>query len=212
MTNFSPRFNRTKKERVKASSYKSTVFYLVVCTDGSQLHDELEAEEVVGPDGLQLQETAESHQLRSGQVVQRQLVLEQFGELQDLLITGTFTRVPNLWRCKSYDLKVFKLTRKWSFVAVLNQVFGIACFNCTRHQAQTFHCFYHQRAVLSNHFMPPWLIEHGHQPSGRRWRTPPSHFPGQPCSSERSPRWCPVRTWPSPVWLSAPFLISPPKK
>lgn len=43
--------------------------YLVVCTDGPQLHDELEAEEVVGPDGLELQETAESHQLRSGQVV-----------------------------------------------------------------------------------------------------------------------------------------------
>lgn len=103
------RFNsqeRKKNERKKASSYKSIVFYLVICTDGSQLHDELEAEEVVGPDGLQLQETAESHQLRSGQVVQSQLVLEQFGELQDLLITGTFTRVPNLCRWTSYDLKL----------------------------------------------------------------------------------------------------------
>lgn len=89
-----------------ASSYESIVFYLVICTDGSQLHDELEAEEVVGPDGLQLQETAESHQLRSGQVVQSQLVLKQFGELQDLLITGTFTRVPNLWGWKSYVLKL----------------------------------------------------------------------------------------------------------
>lgn len=91
---------------MKTNNYKSIVFYLVICTDGSQLHDELEAEEVVGPDGLQLQETAESHQLRSSQVVQSQLVLEQFGELQDLLITGTFTRVPNLCRWKSYDLKL----------------------------------------------------------------------------------------------------------
>lgn len=77
--------------------------YLVICTDGPQLHDELEAEEVVGPDGLELQETAESHQLRSCQVVQSQLVLEQFGEFYDLLVTGTFARVPNLQRSKSYD-------------------------------------------------------------------------------------------------------------
>lgn len=72
--------------------------YLVVCTDGPQLHDELEAEEVVGPDGLELQETAESHQLRSGQVVQSQLILKQFGEFHDLLITGTFPRVAYLRR------------------------------------------------------------------------------------------------------------------
>lgn len=72
--------------------------YLVICTDGPQLHDELETEEVVGPDGLQLQETAESHQLRSGQVVQSQVILEQFGEFQDLLITGTFPGVPDLPR------------------------------------------------------------------------------------------------------------------
>lgn len=70
--------------------------YLVICTDGPQLHDELEAEEVVGPHGLELQEAAESHQLRSGQVVQGELVLEQFGEFYDLLITGTFPRVPYL--------------------------------------------------------------------------------------------------------------------
>lgn len=54
--------------------------YLVVSTDGPQLHDELEAEEVVGPNGLKLQETTESYKLRSGQVVQRQLILKQFGE------------------------------------------------------------------------------------------------------------------------------------
>ncbi|KAF3845120.1 hypothetical protein F7725_008283 [Dissostichus mawsoni] len=60
------------------------------------LHDELEAQEVVGPDGLELQEPAESHQLRPGQVVQSQLVLEQFGEFDDLLITGSLPGVPYL--------------------------------------------------------------------------------------------------------------------
>lgn len=70
--------------------------HLVVRTDGPQLHDELEAEEVVCADGLELQEAAESHQLRPGEVVQRQLVLEQLGEFDDLLITGTFARVPDL--------------------------------------------------------------------------------------------------------------------
>lgn len=77
--------------------------YLVVRTDGPQLHDELEAQEVVCADGLELQEAAESHQLRPGEVVQRQLVLEQFGEFDDLLITGTFTRVPDL---KARKMKV----------------------------------------------------------------------------------------------------------
>lgn len=72
------------------------VLYLVVCTDGPQLHDKLEAEEIVGPDGLELQEATQSYQLRSGQVVQRQLILKQFGEFNDLLVTGTFTRVTYL--------------------------------------------------------------------------------------------------------------------
>lgn len=70
--------------------------HLVVCSDGPQLHDELEAQEVVGADGLELQEAAEGHQLRPREVVQRQLVLEQLGEFDDLLIAGTFTRVPDL--------------------------------------------------------------------------------------------------------------------
>lgn len=80
------------------------VLYLVVCTDGPQLHDKLEAEEIVGPDGLELQEAAQSYQLRSGQVVQRQLILKQFGEFHDLLITGTFTRVTYLHGQKSCNL------------------------------------------------------------------------------------------------------------
>lgn len=75
--------------------------YLVICTDGPQLHDELETEEVVGPDGLELQKAAESHQLRSGQVVQSQLVLKQFGEFQDLLIAGTFAGVTYLQRIEN---------------------------------------------------------------------------------------------------------------
>lgn len=75
--------------------------YLVVCSDGSQLHDELEAQEVVGADGLELQEATESHQLRPGQVVQSQLVLKQFGELQDLLVAGSLAGVTDLRRSGS---------------------------------------------------------------------------------------------------------------
>lgn len=70
--------------------------------DGPQLHDELKAQEVVGSNGLELQEVAESHQLRSGQVVQSQFVLKQFGELHDLLVTGTFSRVPDLQKESHY--------------------------------------------------------------------------------------------------------------
>lgn len=76
--------------------------YLVISMDGPQLHDKLKAQEVVGSNGLELQEAAESHQLRSGQVVQSQLVLKQFGEPYDLLITGTFSRVPDLQKESQY--------------------------------------------------------------------------------------------------------------
>lgn len=34
------------------------------------------------------------------------------------------------------------------------------------------------------------------KPSGRRWRTPRSRCSWWPCSSERSPRWCPAGTLP----------------
>lgn len=70
--------------------------YLVVRSDGPELHDELKAQEVVGPDGLELQEAAERDQLGSGQVVQSELVLEQLGELYDLLVARTFPGVPDL--------------------------------------------------------------------------------------------------------------------
>lgn len=80
------------------SDASSSLLYLVVCSDGPQLHDELEAQEVVGADGLELQEATESHQLRPGQVVQSQLVLKQFGELQDLLVAGSLAGVTDLRR------------------------------------------------------------------------------------------------------------------
>lgn len=83
------------------SDVSSSLRYLVICSDGPQLHDELEAQEVVGADGLQLQEATESHQLRPGQVVQSQLVLKQFGELQDLLVAGSLAGVTDLRRLGS---------------------------------------------------------------------------------------------------------------
>lgn len=72
-------YNFRKKTRIvdeNKTKRHHRALYLVICADGPQLHDELEAEEVVGPDGLELQETAESHQLGSSQVVQSQLILK----------------------------------------------------------------------------------------------------------------------------------------
>lgn len=77
---------------------------LVVGPDGPELHDELEAQEVVGADGLQLQQAAQRHQLGPRQVVQRQLVLEQLGELEDLLVAGPLPRVPDLERQVGHTL------------------------------------------------------------------------------------------------------------
>ena len=88
--------NCWKKKQKTKTKHQHGTSYLVISADGPQLHDELEAEEVVGPDGLELQETAEGHQLGPGQVVQGQLILKQFGEFNDLLIAGAFPRVPDL--------------------------------------------------------------------------------------------------------------------
>lgn len=82
---------------------------LIVGANVPQLHDELEAQEVVGADGLQLQQAAQRHQLGAGQVVQRQLVLKQFGEAQDLLVAGTLARAADLGRRKS---KIERAVRK----------------------------------------------------------------------------------------------------
>ena len=70
--------------------------HLIVGAYGTELHDELKAQEVVGANGLQLQQPTQGHQLGPHQVVQRQLVLKQLGEADDLLITGPLTRVTDL--------------------------------------------------------------------------------------------------------------------
>lgn len=51
--------------------------HLVVGLDGAQLHHELEAQQVIGADGLQLQQFAQRYQLRPLQMFQRQLVLKK---------------------------------------------------------------------------------------------------------------------------------------
>lgn len=69
--------------------------HLIVWLDGSQFHLQLKPEQVVGADRLQLQEFTESHQLRALQVLQRQLVLKQLGESNDVFCCWLLT-------CTSY--------------------------------------------------------------------------------------------------------------
>ena len=70
--------------------------HLVVGLDGAQPHGELEAQEVVGAHGLQLQQLAQRHQLQAREVVQGQLVLKQFGKPHDFLVAGSLTRLSDL--------------------------------------------------------------------------------------------------------------------
>lgn len=49
---------------------------LVVGLYGAQSHGELEAQEAIGADGLKLQQLAQGHQLRPGEVIHGQLVLK----------------------------------------------------------------------------------------------------------------------------------------
>lgn len=70
--------------------------HLVVSLDRPQPHGELEAEEVVGANGLELQQLAEGHQLRPCEVIQGQLIFKQLGKTQDLLITGSLTCLSDL--------------------------------------------------------------------------------------------------------------------
>lgn len=72
------------------------VTHLVVRLDGAEPHGELEAQEVVGAHGLQLQQLAQRHQLRPREVVQGQLVLKQFGETNDFLIAGSLPSLSDL--------------------------------------------------------------------------------------------------------------------
>lgn len=70
--------------------------HLIVWLDGSQFHHQLKPEQVVGADGLQLQQFTESHQLGALQVLQRQLVLEQLGESYDVFSCGLLACTPYL--------------------------------------------------------------------------------------------------------------------
>lgn len=70
--------------------------HLVIRLDGSQFHHQLKTEQVVGADGLQLQQFTESHQLGALQVLQRQLVLKQLGESYDVFSCGLLARTPYL--------------------------------------------------------------------------------------------------------------------
>lgn len=70
--------------------------HLVVGPDGAEPHGELEAQEAVGAHGLQLQQPTQRHELRPREVVQGQLVLEQFGETDDFLIAGSLPGLSDL--------------------------------------------------------------------------------------------------------------------
>lgn len=84
-------------------SYRQTTrapssHYLVVRFDGTQLHHELKAQQVVGADGLQFQQFTQSHQLGALQMLQCQFVLEKLGEFHDVLRAGLLARVSHLHR------------------------------------------------------------------------------------------------------------------
>lgn len=70
------------------SSWVLLQTHLVVGLDAAQPQQQLEAQQVVGAQGLQLQQLAQGHQLRPLQVLQGQLILEELGETQDLLRAG----------------------------------------------------------------------------------------------------------------------------
>lgn len=70
--------------------------HLVIGLDVAQPQQQLEAEQVVGADGLQLQQLAQSHQLWPLQVLQGQLVLKELGEAHDLLRAGRVAAVMDL--------------------------------------------------------------------------------------------------------------------
>lgn len=73
--------------------------HLIVRLDGSEFHHQLEAQQVVGANRLQLQQFAQSHQLGALQVLQRQLVLKQLGEADNVLRLGLLSCAPNLkWK------------------------------------------------------------------------------------------------------------------
>lgn len=72
--------------------------HLVVGLDAAQPQQQLEAQQVVGAQGLQLQQLAQSHQLGPLQVLQGQLILEELGETHNLLRAGLVATVTDLNR------------------------------------------------------------------------------------------------------------------
>lgn len=74
----------------------SALSHLVVGLDVAQLHHELEAQQVIGADGLQLQQFAQRYQLWPLQMFQRQFVLKEFRELHNVFSPGLFPSVPHL--------------------------------------------------------------------------------------------------------------------
>lgn len=70
--------------------------HLVVRLDGSEFHHHLKTQQVVCADGLKLQQFAQSHQLGTLQMFQRQLVFEQLGKPNNVLRGGLLAGSPNL--------------------------------------------------------------------------------------------------------------------
>lgn len=81
---------------LRVSSSCLPLSHLIVGLDGAQLHHQLETQQVIGANGLKLQQFAQGHQLRPLQMLQRQLILKELGELHDVFSAGLFTSVPHL--------------------------------------------------------------------------------------------------------------------
>lgn len=74
--------------------------HLIIWLDGPELHHQLKTQQVVCADGLQLQQLAQSHQLRPLEVLQRQLVLKQLRKPNNVLCGGLLTCASHLKRTK----------------------------------------------------------------------------------------------------------------
>lgn len=84
--------------------------HLIVPLDGPELHHQLETQQVVGANGLQLQELTQSHQLRPLQVLQRQLILKQLRKPDNVLRRGLLACTPNLTRTRRGHVNV----KRWN--------------------------------------------------------------------------------------------------
>lgn len=66
----------TGRELLTFSFFSFLVSYFIICFDRPELHQKLEAEEVISANGLQFKQFAEDHQLWPLQVFQGQLILK----------------------------------------------------------------------------------------------------------------------------------------